>query len=199
MNKSYLFLIIVFLLNFSFSSAIDNQYYFVFLNTNPEREELSEDKVMELQEGHTNNINRLAKEGKLLIAGPVKGGGGIFVLVAPTLEEANEYLQTDPAIKAKRFNLEVYPMNLLEGNICKVPGEDFHMVNYTFIRYSENISITDRKMILTQIGFEGRDDGILVVNYNLEEGNEEELKNFISADRINYIKTIWIARGSFCE
>jgi uncharacterized protein YciI len=169
-KKTISLLSVLFLLSLTFSSAEENKYYFVFLNSNPEREELSEEKVIELQEGHMNNIKRLADEGKLLIAGPVKGGGGIFVLSALSLEEAKQYLQTDPAIKANRFNLEVYPMNIIDGNICKVSKEDFKMVNYTLIRYEGDLSVDDEKMILARIEFEDKDDKIIVLNYNLEEG-----------------------------
>ncbi|RPI72103.1 MAG: hypothetical protein EHM47_08940 [Ignavibacteriales bacterium] len=199
MKKIFLLLITLFLLIPCSSFADDKQYYFVFLNTNPEREELSEDEVMKLQEGHMNNITRLANEGKLLIAGPVKGGGGIFVLIAPTIEEANEYLQTDPAIKAKRFNLEVYPMNIAEGNLCKVSEDDFQMVAYTLTRYAGEVSYKDKSKILTQIEFEGIDEGIVVLNYDLEKGTAEELNNYFTVDKNIYTKTLWIGKGSFCE
>lgn len=193
------FILLTFLLISLSAYADENQYYFVFLNSNPDREELSEDKVMELQQGHMNNINRLAKKGKLLIAGPVKGGGGIFVLIAPSIDEANEYLQSDPAIKAKRFNLEVFPMNISEGNICKVSEEEFTMVNYTIVRYEGDISVKDKKMILTKIDFEGKNDGIIVLNYDLENGSPDSINENISADKITYMKTLWIGKGSFCE
>ena len=199
MKNIFLLLPALILFGFSLSHATDKQYFFVFLNTNLDREELSEDKVMELQEGHMNNINRLAKEGKLLIAGPVQGGGGIFVLIAPSLNEANEYLQTDPAIKADRFRLEVYPMNIAEGNLCKVPEEDFKMINYALVRYEGNVSVSDKNMLLVQIEFEGIDDGVVVLNYDLENKNKEYLDRYFTADKNIYVKTLWIGKGSFCE
>jgi uncharacterized protein YciI len=199
MKNIFLLLPALILFGFSLSHATDKQYFFVFLNTNPDREELSEDKVMELQEGHMNNINRLAKEGKLLIAGPVQGGGGIFVLIAPSLKEANEYLQTDPAIKADRFRLEVYPMNIAEGNLCKVPEEDFKMISYALVRYEGNVSVSDKSILLVQIEFEGIDDGVVVLNYDLENKNKEYLDLYFTADKNIYVKTLWIGKGSFCE
>jgi uncharacterized protein YciI len=199
MKYLFLFLLFLFILNISFSFPDEKQYYFVFLNSNPEREELPHEEVMKLQEGHMNNIGKLAEENKLLTAGPVKGGGGIFILMAPSLEEAEEYLENDPAIKAKRFKTEVYPMNIAEGNICKVPEDDFEMVSYTLLRYEGDFSIEDKKNLLVQIEFEGRDDGIVVFKYDLEKGNEDELKDNIADARINYIKTLWIGKGSFCE
>lgn len=199
MKKIFLTLISFFLLNSGLSSANEKQYFFVFLNSNPDREELSEDEVIKLQEGHMNNITRLADEGKLLIAGPVKGGGGIFVLIAPTIEEANAYLQTDPAIKADRFKIEVYPMNIAEGNLCKVSGDDFKMAAYTLTRYAGDVSFKDKSKVLTQINFEGGETGIVVANYDLEKGSAEELSNYFTVDKNIYTKTLWIAKGSFCE
>jgi hypothetical protein len=51
MKNIFLLLPALILFGLSLSHATDKQYFFVFLNTNPDREELSEDKVMELQEG----------------------------------------------------------------------------------------------------------------------------------------------------
>lgn len=50
-----------------------------------------------------NNINRLVKEKKLIVAGPMvkneKSFRGIFILNVSTLEDARLLLETDPAIK----------------------------------------------------------------------------------------------------
>jgi uncharacterized protein YciI len=63
--------------------------------------------------GHLDNINRLAEEGKLVLAGPLgtndKGYRGIFILNnVSTLEEAGALLQTDPAIKEGLLDAEVF-------------------------------------------------------------------------------------------
>lgn len=62
--------------------------------------------------GHMKNIGSLAESGKLVIAGPLgensKSYRGIFILNAKTISEANEMLQTDPAIKLKVFDAELY-------------------------------------------------------------------------------------------
>lgn len=63
--------------------------------------------------GHMENIGRLAKEGKLVVAGPLgkndKNYRGIFILDAKTVEEAQKMVETDPAVKAKVFEVELYP------------------------------------------------------------------------------------------
>jgi uncharacterized protein YciI len=66
----------------------------------------------ELFKGHMENINRLADEGKLIVAGPLKKNDknyrGIFILNVKTIEEANALLLTDPAVKEKLFEVEVF-------------------------------------------------------------------------------------------
>jgi len=62
--------------------------------------------------GHMDNINRLVKINKLVVAGPLvkneKTYRGIFILDVKTLEEANALLETDPAIKEKLLAAELY-------------------------------------------------------------------------------------------
>lgn len=64
-------------------------------------------------EGHMNNINRLVEEGKLIVAGPLGKNDneyrGIFILDNITsMEEANELLQTDLAIKNKLLDYDIF-------------------------------------------------------------------------------------------
>jgi uncharacterized protein len=62
--------------------------------------------------GHLANIGRLAGIGKLVIAGPLgdneKSYRGIFIFNVATLAEARELLTTDPAVKAKLLDAELY-------------------------------------------------------------------------------------------
>ena len=58
-----------------------------------------------IQDGHMANMQRLHKEGKLILAGPVAEGGdtrGIFLLNTGSLDEAREWCAGDPAVKAGR-------------------------------------------------------------------------------------------------
>ncbi len=64
--------------------------------------------------GHMDNINRLVKEGKMIVAGPLgkndKQYRGIFILGnVKTMEEAQELLRTDPAIQNGLLDVEIYP------------------------------------------------------------------------------------------
>ncbi len=73
-----------------------------------------EDKAVtdSLFRGHMATINKLAKEGKLVVAGPLQKNDktyrGIYILNVKTIEEANELLITDPAIKAKILDTEIF-------------------------------------------------------------------------------------------
>ena len=62
--------------------------------------------------GHMANIGRLATEGKLVVAGPLKKNEknyrGIFIFNVKTLDEAKELLVTDPAVKAKVLDAELF-------------------------------------------------------------------------------------------
>ncbi|MEX6687094.1 YciI family protein [Danxiaibacter flavus] len=62
--------------------------------------------------GHLSNIGRLADVGKLIVAGPLKKNNnnyeGIFILNVQTDAEAMELLQTDPAIRAKLLDVELF-------------------------------------------------------------------------------------------
>jgi uncharacterized protein YciI len=93
-------------------------YYMVFLMRGPNR---NQDSVTakRIQEGHLANIDRLAKEGKLAIAGPFLDDGnirGIFILTVDSMEEAKKLCETDPAIQAGRLKYEIHPWMSARGS-----------------------------------------------------------------------------------
>ncbi|RZJ66911.1 MAG: hypothetical protein EOO50_07595 [Flavobacterium sp.] len=66
----------------------------------------------ELFRGHMDNIGRLVKEGKLIVAGPLgkndKTYRGIFIFNVATIAEAQQLVATDPAIKEKLLEVELF-------------------------------------------------------------------------------------------
>ena len=87
------------------------QYVMAFLKAGPNRSQDSLTRV-KLQSAHMANINRLAEEGKLLIAGPFLDDGelrGIYIFDVKTIEEAEALTNTDPAIKAGSLVMELHP------------------------------------------------------------------------------------------
>lgn len=86
------------------------RYVIALLKTGPNRD-FDRETAAELQRGHMANINRLADEGKLIVAGPFLDGGelrGIFIFNVDSVEEARELTESDPAIKAGSLAVELY-------------------------------------------------------------------------------------------
>jgi len=87
------------------------QYVMAFLKRGPNRPTDSITRV-ELQKAHMANINRMAAEGKLIIAGPFMDDGdlrGIYIFNVQTVEEAKELTKTDPAVKYGSLVMELHP------------------------------------------------------------------------------------------
>lgn len=86
-------------------------YVFVILKTGSALT-TNKDSVNTAFRGHMENINRLVKADKLIVAGPFFKNDddyrGLFILDVPTIEEAEKLLQTDPAIKAKFLDAVLY-------------------------------------------------------------------------------------------
>ncbi|KYG75067.1 hypothetical protein EV198_0402 [Roseivirga ehrenbergii] len=137
----------IFCLSFSLSAQYGNgRYTFVFLNTNPNKAEISQAAIDSLQTGHMNNINRLVKDKKMIAAGPFFTGGGVF-LFDTNVEETKTILNSDPAIAADRYILEVFstdpiPHNAVKKTLCTLWDKneaDVEMaMNYYFVRYKSN-------------------------------------------------------------
>ena len=86
------------------------QYVMAFLKAGPNRSQ-DEETADKLQTAHLKNIQRLAAEGKLLLAGPFLDNGnvrGIYIFNVPTLDEAEKLTQTDPAIQAGSLVMELH-------------------------------------------------------------------------------------------
>lgn len=193
-------------------------YTFIFLNSKKDKQELPQEEVKKIMDGHMANINRLAKEGKLLAAGPFEGGGGVFIFNTTSIDTAAKWLSTDPGVQAKRWNIEILPFQPRTGGVCPV-GETYEMTNYHFIRFTAQVTkstavkypdilrrhddyikekFSKTGNVITE-GIFGNDGGILVLKGDLQKevfetdpGVQEALLQF-------EIKKLFIAKGSFCE
>lgn len=86
-------------------------YVFVYLKSGPNSGQGTKEARQEMFKGHMGNINRLATEKKLVIAGPFgkprdKTWRGIFVLDVRTIAEAQGLAATDPGVQAGEFVAE---------------------------------------------------------------------------------------------
>lgn len=76
-------------------------FVFVLLRTGPKRVPDGAERD-EMFKGHMANINRLAAEGKLVLAGPfdgLDGWRGMFVFATQDIDEAKRLVATDPVIQ----------------------------------------------------------------------------------------------------
>jgi uncharacterized protein YciI len=87
------------------------KYVLAFLKAGPNRTQDSIEAA-KIQKMHLENINRMAEEGKLVLAGPFLDDGeirGIYLFNVRTLEEARRLTATDPAVRAGRLVMELHP------------------------------------------------------------------------------------------
>lgn len=88
-------------------------YVLCILKTGPKDAEIKGDQRKEIFAGHFANIERLANEGKLAVAGPFgkndQSYRGLYIFNVPTIEEAGKLVMLDPAVKAGVFVPELTP------------------------------------------------------------------------------------------
>jgi len=76
------------------------KYVLVVLKTGPNKVAAGPERD-DMFKGHFANMNRLADEGVLAVAGPldgVDGWRGLFILAVDSIEEARKHVATDPVI-----------------------------------------------------------------------------------------------------
>lgn len=190
---------------------------FVILNKKQDAAQLPKEETDKLMEGHMANINRLAQEKKLVAAGPFDGGGGIFILNTASVEVSTEWLSTDPAVKAKRWDVEVYPYSPRVGGACLVQ-EPYEMVTYYFVRYKVDITkstvnsasiffshdehlktLKSKLPVVAEGTFGDRDGGVLILKDDPPlqwlESDPAVQQGMLVLD----LRKLWIAKGAFCE
>lgn len=88
-------------------------YVLAILKTGPKDAEVQGDARKAVFKGHFDNMSRLAKEGKLAVAGPfndpAKVYRGLFIFAVKTVEEARALAETDPTVKAGVLVVEYVP------------------------------------------------------------------------------------------
>ncbi|HPG07370.1 MAG TPA: YciI family protein [Saprospiraceae bacterium] len=86
-------------------------YVLAFLKSGPNR---SQDSLTaaRLQTAHLENISRMAREKKLVFAGPFLDDGevrGIYIFNTESTAEAESWTNSDPAVQAGRLVMELHP------------------------------------------------------------------------------------------
>lgn len=93
------------------------RYWLVLLQKGPNR---SQDSIsaQKIQAAHMANINRLAKEGKLIMAGPMgieDDLRGIFIMNCADSTELESFVKTDSAVITGRLIMKYYPWWTMKG------------------------------------------------------------------------------------
>lgn len=189
------------------------QYKFMFLNSNPDKMVLPDSMVQKHQKYHMKNMEKLATEGFLLVAGPFYTGGGIFIF-DPAQGDLYENLKADSAIINNRFLLDIYDYEPILGGIC-APGENYDMVTYQFVRLfpfsgsrvlqipaiskEELDELSKELKLVTYARFS--DGGGEILIYNQEERSDliGRLRSVTDKTYRAEEKKLYIASGSFCE
>ena len=104
------------------TTYVMKQYIMVLLHRGDQATVFSKEELEALQKGHMDNIGRLAKEGKIVVAGPFGDDTalrGIFVMDVESVEAAQALVETDPAVKAGRLRAEYHPWWCAKGTVLK--------------------------------------------------------------------------------
>jgi len=102
-------------------------YVMVILKTGPNDALVTEkDERGKLFAGHFSNMDRLSKDGKLVVAGPFIDGKpkrGLYIFAVKSIDEAEDLVKTDPTVEAGIF---VYEMTKLYGSAALMQVAETH-------------------------------------------------------------------------
>src|SRR3954447_3960077 len=99
-----------------------DSFILVLLVRPPNAPDKPKAELDQLQQGHFANMKRLAAEGKLFKAGPTEDFSGrnvrgIFVLKTESVEQAREWVATDPLVKAGRLVPDFIKWSVEKGTL----------------------------------------------------------------------------------
>lgn len=97
------------------------RYVFMMLDSG---ETKSKDSIesAKFQEMHMAHLNKLAEDGKLIVAGPFEGGGehrGLLIFDVETLDEALKLEGEDPSVKSGRLKMNAFYWWGAKGTVLK--------------------------------------------------------------------------------
>jgi uncharacterized protein YciI len=117
-------------------AATKPQYFVVLLNRPANAPQLSKEALEKLQEEHLANIRKMFSEHKVVIAGPFLDDTvlrGVFVFQAESLDQAKEWADSDPAIKAGRLAAELHGPWDVDASAIHSPKDPQGLQQYTMV------------------------------------------------------------------
>jgi uncharacterized protein YciI len=218
MKKHFLVCLILLTISCCVFAQSGRSYVFVFLHARSDKAELPKEEVDKIMSGHMANINKMAKEGKLLAAGPFEGRGGIFIFNTTSVEDVTEWMKADPGIQANRWKLEKLLYTPRTGSVCAVK-EPYEMTTYSFVRYIPNITkfnvqvapetfgrhdeylkeIKKTGNVIAEGTFGESEGGILIMKGKVQSEVIENDPAVREGLLEIWSKDLYVAKGSFCE
>lgn len=132
-------------------------YQLVLLRRGPNPSPLGEREIQSLQERHLAHLDRLLGEGKLVIEGPLDGGGelrSVVVLDAGSVENAAALMAQDAWVESGQLAAEIHPWWTAKG-IIKRPESLSHNARFWFAlvkRPQDAPAYSDEKLQEIQAG-----------------------------------------------
>lgn len=103
-----------------------DRYTISLLMVRPDAPTLSDEEEAELQDAHMLHLAQLHQAGQLLAAGPVLGATDRqlrgFAILNVDPDRARKLEEEDPAVRAGKYRIEVYPWLLPAGLIAFSAG-----------------------------------------------------------------------------
>lgn len=202
----------------AFEASAQEKYTFVFLHHRTDLAPLPKEESDKLMTGHMANIQKMASDGNLIAAGPLEGGGGIFIFKPSTTKEVEEWMSHDPGVQMNRWNIEMLKYEPLIGGVC-VAKPPYEMTMYTFVHFKPKIykfnvqeageTVAKHVKFIRQLGsggnviaygsFGGEDGGVLVMKGDVQQ--EVILQDPAVTEALfePEFRKLYIAKGAFCE
>jgi len=95
-------------------------YFIALLRRGPKWTPEQNPETAKLQEAHMANIRELARQRKLVLAGPFEDGKelrGVFIFRVPSIADATTLTSGDPAVNAGRLAFDIHPWQVPKGNL----------------------------------------------------------------------------------
>ena len=216
--KSFISLVVLLVSLVAIEATAQEKYTFVFLHHRTDLPALPKEESDKLMQGHMANIQKMAKDGNLIAAGPLEGGGGIYIFKPSTPKEVEEWMSPDPGVKAKRWNIEILKYEPLVGGVC-VANPPYEMTMYTLVQFKPKIykfnvqeageTVEKHNKFMKQLSnggnviaygsFGGEDGGVLVMKGDVQQEVILQDPAVTAALFEPEFKKLYIAKGAFCE